>query len=404
MPRPARQSFKERDAHHLSELVHRIYDASVHPERWCEVVAAIAASFDSLKGVLLTPYLAPQHGGVVFPVGIAEADLQLWGSTYIKQDLWAINAAKKGLFRTGAVHIDEDVGPRKEFLASAWYREFLSRQGIGRVCAGVVFEGSPGLPGMVLSVYRADRDPAFNQDDVQWMKLLVAHVSRAMGLMQRLDTARVQNASLLASFDRLNFGVALLNENMQVVHLNQAAQAVIRRGDGLLVNANQQLESWPGTGRSPSLSRWLMTARDAPMIEQEHFLEGCVVMRDHKNGDGGENAKHYSIQCAPVPAAGGWHAGNATSEAVRYVVFITDPSVVQLPSTDRLCSLYGLTRTQAQIAREFANGGTYQQVAQCSRISEETVRSHAKEIYAKTRVNRQADLVRLVLSLGQSGV
>ena len=54
------------------------------------------------------------------------------------------------------------------------------------------------------------------------MKLLVAHVSRAMGLMLRLETARVQNAALLASFDRLNFGVALLNEEMQVVHFNHA--------------------------------------------------------------------------------------------------------------------------------------------------------------------------------------
>jgi len=39
-----------------------------------------------------------------------------------------------------------------------------------------------------------------------------------------------------------------------------------------------------------------------------------------------------------------------------------------------------------------------------SRVSVETVRSHIKEIYPKTRVNRQADLVRLVLSLAQSAV
>ncbi len=38
------------------------------------------------------------------------------------------------------------------------------------------------------------------------------------------------------------------------------------------------------------------------------------------------------------------------------------------------------------------------------KMAEETVRSHVKEIYPKTRVHRQADLVRLVLSLSQSGV
>jgi hypothetical protein len=32
------------------------------------------------------------------------------------------------------------------------------------------------------------------------------------------------------------------------------------------------------------------------------------------------------------------------------------------------------------------------------------VRSHTKDIYPKTRVNRQADLVRLILSLAESAV
>jgi hypothetical protein len=48
----------------------------------------------------------------------------------------------------------------------------------------------------------------FDQEDALWMKLLVSHVSRGLGLMQRLDTARLQNSSLMASFDRLKFGVA----------------------------------------------------------------------------------------------------------------------------------------------------------------------------------------------------
>jgi len=37
----------------------------------------------------------------------------------------------------------------------------------------------------------------FDQEDALWMKLLVSHVSRGLGLMQRLDTARLQNSSLM---------------------------------------------------------------------------------------------------------------------------------------------------------------------------------------------------------------
>lgn len=54
---------------------------------------------------------------------------------------------------------------------------------------------------------------------------------------------------------------------------------------------------------------------------------------------------------------------------------------------------------QARVARAFAGGGLYKDVARNLGISEETVRSHVKEIYPKTRVNRQADLARTLATL-----
>ena len=112
--------------------------------------------------------------------------------------------------------------------------------------------------------------------------------------------------------------------------------------------------------------------------------------------------KRAAIPSSARPfAAASWRAAN---EAVRHVVFITDPSNIDLPDAARLHQLYRLTAMQASIAREFSRGGTYRQVAKRLRVSEETVRSHIKQIYPKMRVNRLADLVRIVLSLGQSGV
>jgi DNA-binding CsgD family transcriptional regulator len=144
-----------------------------------------------------------------------------------------------------------------------------------------------------------------------------------------------------------------------------------------------------------------MAVRDTPITDSQHFLDGCVVAR----GNGSSDKKQcYVIQCATVPVAGAWRAGDKGDKSVRYVAFITDPQAVQLPGVEQLRALYGLTSAQAKVACEFASGGTYKQVAQRLQVSEETVRAHIKEIYPKTRVNRQADLVRLVLSIGKSGV
>jgi DNA-binding CsgD family transcriptional regulator len=414
-----------RDTQHLSDLVHQIYDASVHPEHWSQVVASIAASFGSAKGLMLTPHLGPQHGGLVFPAGIDEADLQLWASHYIDKNVWAIGMQNRGLWREGHAWVGEDMLPRKEFLASPFYREFLSTQGIAFVCAGIVFAGSSDLPATALSVFRDVHEPDFDRDDIAWMKLLVSHVSRSLGLMMQLDKALVQNASLLASFDRLSLGVALLNNNMQVVHLNQAAHNVINRGDGLFMTARQELEcmpdaAWvdrpglrtskghdrmPRNGQRSSLLRWLRDLRDAPITDPQHFTQGYVVSR---LGDD-TNKLHYVLQCAPVPVSNGgvariWQVDGRGSKQICFAVFITDPQAVQLPSSARLRELYGLTPAEANVACEFARGHSYKQVAQRLRISEDTVRAHIKQIYPKTRVNRQSDLVRLVLSMSASGV
>ncbi len=381
-----------RDAAELSALAHQIYEASVHPERWNGAVARVAASFGTTKGLLFTPYLAPNHGGLMFPAGIDEAALQLWASSYIDHDIWSQRVQAKDMWREGRVLRDEEMVPHDELLASRFYREFLSGIGIARVCAGFVFAGSPGLPATSIAVFRDAHEPAFDRSDQRWMELLVPHVSRSLGIMQRLDTAKLRNASLLASFDRLRAGVVLLNADMEVLHLNRAAKTVVERSDGIVVDELRRLETLPG--RKRNLSGWLASLKDTPVDAQAHFLDGRQVLRE--NG-----RRTYMVQCVPVLADEGWRAA---SEAIRHIVFITDPSTVELPSASRLQKLYGLTAAQAKVTLELAAGCASKQVARKLRISEETVRSHVKAVYQKTRVNRQADLVRLVLSLSEAGV
>lgn len=398
----------QRDATHLSELTHLIYNAALHPEQWNNVVAAIAASFNCTQGLLLTPYLGPQHGGFYFYLGIEEAYVQLYATHYIDKNIWLQGIEKHGLWLEGQAYTGDELVPRDEFLTSPFYREFLRPQNTAQTCQGIVFAGSADLPATLLDVFRDLHEPAFDEHDKAWMRLLVPHVSRSLGLMLRLETARVQNAALLASFNRLNFGVALLNEEMQVLHLNQAAQGVMQRGDGLSLNAQRQLEGRASSGENllQTVSSWLENMRDTPLSAQSHFLHGAVVARENvlDENDRSHNRrgkKYYDLQCVPLPKTDAWFA---QQQDARYVVFITDPRAVKLPSTERLHELYSLTATQAKVTCEFARGASYKNVAQRLRISEDTVRSHIKEIYRKTRVNRQADLVHLILSISHSGV
>jgi DNA-binding CsgD family transcriptional regulator len=206
--------------------------------------------------------------------------------------------------------------------------------------------------------------------------------------------------SMLAAFDWLQFGVVLLDHNMHVLHSNMAAQRVFQRNDGLLLEQGmirvRQLEKGASSkrlGSDTSFSNWLATIKDAADTRQVHFQEGCRVIRG--------SPRYYMVQCSAIAEGTEWAVQGAR---VSYAAFIHDPAAMQLPDVQSLRDIFGLTTVQAKVALAFADGCSYKEVARRLRMSEETVRSHVKELYPKTRVNKQADLVRLILSLAQNSV
>jgi len=386
----------ERGATELSQLLHRIYEAAVDPRQWTEAVAAVAASLQAHKGMLFTPYLGPQDGGLVFPWNLSETDLQLWGTRFMAHDIWSNAGLECGFWqREGAVCADGDLVPRDMLEQSVFYREFLSTIDIGHMCVCQVFNGAPGLPATALTVYRPVDGQPFSRDDQAWLGQLVPHLSRALGVMHRLDTSRLQAASALGSLDRLPFGVALLNERQQVIHLNQAARTAIGRGDGLDLNSQGQLDTSQRGGGTPGLAQWLDTLRALDAQEQAHFSQSFAVTRS------GTPQRQYALQCSPLAATPAW---TAQGETAHFVVFITDPDAVRLPEASRLRQLYGFTEAQARVALALADGGSYKSTARQLGLSDQTLRTHAKEIYAKARVNRLPELVRTLLSLGQAAI
>lgn len=68
--------------------------------------------------------------------------------------------------------------------------------------------------------------------------------------------------------------------------------------------------------------------------------------------------------------------------------------VHQLNSTD---DSYSLTERETQILQSFANGYTYQEVADELNISKKTVEGHKKAIYEKLNLRNQTDLVKYAI-------
>jgi DNA-binding CsgD family transcriptional regulator/PAS domain-containing protein len=380
----------------FSNLVHLIYAASAEPNRWPEAVAAVAQSMGAMQACLLTPYAGPHNGGLLFPWRVEEKDLIRWATKYIDHDVWSQSALRKGLWRDGNVVTDEDLLPQDDLRASVFYKEFLNPMGVARLCTGAIFSGAPGLPATTLSIYRGPDDPAFGPHDREFMRLLVPHLSRSLGLMHRLGLARQQVASLRAALDRLSVGVFLLDATLGVRFANAAAQQVLARGDGLHRDVHGRLNgrgrAGPGTG-ARRLEHWLADLVALPESQRSGFGDVFKVQRSQADA-------HYSVQCCPLAPEDPLLLG----EGAHHIVFVTDPRRVDLPAPADLQAQLGLTPAECRVTHGLAQGATYREVAGTLGIGEETVRTHVKSIYAKTRTNNKAGLTRLVLSLARAAV
>ena len=81
------------------------------------------------------------------------------------------------------------------------------------------------------------------------------------------------------------------------------------------------------------------------------------------------------------------------------LVIITSLSARILPSTEMLHGLFDLTPAEARLALGLAAGSNIGEIASRYNVSQETIRSQIKHVFAKTRTRSQAELVGLVTRL-----
>jgi DNA-binding CsgD family transcriptional regulator len=384
-----------RSAEELSDLLHLVYGAASDSLQWPRVLEAVIASLKGRSGMLFTPQLPPHLGGILYTHNIPPEQNILWATKYIELDLWTNRAFERQLVKQGAVITDADTATEEELLATEIYQDLLSKMDVGRFCSGVIFDGAvSGLPAAALTTHRSLKAAPFSVQDRAWFKLIVPHLSRAMGLMFRLDNARLSSEALLAYLDKLPLGILLISQTGQIMHANNAGRGVLARQDGLTCGADGQLDACAVNAAQPRLAQWLAAQNSAVAVDVAHFADAYLAQRVGIDGV-------YSVQCCPIDASQAWQV---QGQWVGAVVFVSDPAALVLPEASRLVDLYGFTPAQARVARELAKGKSTKEVARALDISPETVRTHTQDVYQKMRIHSQADLVRGILTLGHSSV
>ncbi|MGL6223508.1 MAG: helix-turn-helix transcriptional regulator [Steroidobacteraceae bacterium] len=183
--------------------------------------------------------------------------------------------------------------------------------------------------------------------------------------------------SILEKIDR---GVVLLDAMGVVIDANSIARQVLTNGNGVLLrNGRFSFADAETEGRFEQLLQATGKPNGAPRaVAASVKRQGSATCR---------------VLVSPIMIEDG------QAHSVAYVVIIYAPAEQRAITHEVLLEIYGLTRAQADVARQLYAGLSVEETAAQLQLSLNTVRTHLKQIFSKCNVQSQAELLH-TLALG----
>lgn len=190
---------------------------------------------------------------------------------------------------------------------------------------------------------------------------------------------------LMAGFEALdlvNVGLLVTNMSGQLLLANHTAEQILDTRDGLEVTVGETVRTSLKT--SPALNALVEAAGRAQPSE---FGDAILAIRRPSG------KRPFTLVIRPVQAA-----SSPTDPATpTTLIFILDPEFPVETAEDELRQLYGLTSTEACLANLLMEGKTLDDCCEILGIRRSTARTHLQHVFEKVGVQRQSELVSLLL-------
>ena len=221
----------------------------------------------------------------------------------------------------------------------------------------------------------------------QMIERLLPHVRQCLLVRHALVEAGALGESLADLLGVAGTGVIHLDRRGRIVAANDRAVELLRQCDGL----SDQDGVLHAVEPADDLKLRQLLERASPILGGQGAAGSITVGRRFVS-------PRLVLHVSPV----GGRLTDFRMRRVAALVLVVDPARKPRIDADVVAAALGLTPTEAAIAVMLATGYSLREIASAMGRSENTVRWHLKQVFAKHRVARQADLVRLVLSV--SGV
>ena len=279
-----------------------------------------------------------------------------------------------------------DLYTAEELKTSPTYNELLRRAGM----QDSLNVRLPGLDGSHIGWGLNDPvdSDGWGSSRITMVQRLLPHIQQFVRVRQALVRAEARSTTVTALLDNPRIGVLELDRRGRILAGNDRARSILRHGDGLL-DRNGMLRA-----RAPAdqvrLERLVGVALPASGAVA---VSGSMVLR---------RSSVVPPFVVPVKPVGGPQPDHGARH-VAALVLIVEPGRQHRINSDLVATTLELTPAETQVAVWLAEGNSVRDMADATGHTKAAIYWHLQRIYQKHSISRQADLVRLVLSLAELG-
>ena len=217
---------------------------------------------------------------------------------------------------------------------------------------------------------------------------LLPHIRQFVRVRQALVRAKALDATVTNLLDNSRMGVLHLDRRGRILAANERARSILRQGDGL---ADRDGVLCPLASDDKRVLDRLVAAA----LPTSGSVAVSGSMRLRRSSVLPPFVVHVKPVGVPQPDYGARH--------VAALVLIVEPGRHHRVDPSLVGAALGLTPGESQVAVWLAEGQSVEQMARATGHTRGAIYWHLKQIYQKLHISRQADLVRLVLSIAELG-
>jgi DNA-binding CsgD family transcriptional regulator len=365
----------------LSNTIADIYDAAIDPSLWQQALASICAFVGGSSAALLWHDSATVSSQALHIFNDDPHYTRLYFEKYLPMNPMFPAAT---FMEEGLVHTSGEILPQEELEKTRFYKEWIEPQGIVDAVAVNLEKGV-----MRSSMINIRMDATYGPADDKCRRrlgLLVPHLQRAVSIGRLFDQSKAVQSALTKTLDHVEASVFLVERSGRIVFLNAPAKTMLHEAT-LLRETNQSL--------------------GAVIPESDRMLRDIFAAAENGDASVGIRGIAVPLSISPqdrwfahvLPLTSGNRQRTAGLHSAIAAVFVRKTPLENPAPLENLAKLYKLTASEVRVVVAIMKVGSIKAMAEMLGLSQATVKTHLQNVFQKTGLNRQSDLIRLIAGL-----